>query len=79
MSNTEEADFDDDGMDGDPMDTGLFDADQIVSEFESQTASDGAGAGVSAWQRVENLLERKRLKESLRDLYDDDFLDDEYS
>lgn len=77
MSNTEEADFDDDGMDGDPMDTGLFDADQIVNEFESQSQSAQGRDSASAWQRVENLLERKRLKESLRDLYDDDFLDDE--
>ncbi len=77
MSDHEEAGFDDDALDGDPMDTGLFDAEQIVSEFESQSQAGGGGKRTSAWQRVENLLERKRLKESLRDLYDDDFLDDE--
>lgn len=77
MSNTEETGFDEDAMDGDPLDTGLFDVDQIVNEFESQTQSKNDRDNASAWQRVENLLERKRLKESLRDLYDDDFLDDE--
>jgi len=76
MSNTDEAGYDDDTMDGDPLDTGLFDVDQIVNEFESQSRDKNARS-TSAWQRVENLLERKRLKESLRDLYDDDFLDDE--
>ncbi|NNF51941.1 MAG: hypothetical protein HKN59_05855 [Gammaproteobacteria bacterium] len=76
MSNTDEVGYDDDAMDGDPLDTGLFDVDQIVNEFESQTHG-GNTRDTSAWQRVENLLERKRLKESLRDLYDEDFLDDE--
>lgn len=77
MTDHEEAGFDDDAMDSDPMDTGLFDAEQIVNEFESQSRVNGDSKRTSAWQRVENLLERKRLKESLRDLYDDDFLDDE--
>ncbi len=77
MSDRDQAGLDDDAMDGDPMDTGLFDADQIVSEFESQNSESRDNRSASAWQRVENLLERKRLKESLRDLYDDDFLDDE--
>lgn len=77
MSTTDEVGFEDDGMDGDPLDTGLFDVDQIVNEFESQSQGSKGRDSASAWQRVENLLERKRLKESLRDLYDDDFLDDE--
>ena len=76
MSNHEDASFEDEGLDNDPMDTGLFDADQIVNEFEAQSQSAAGRNKTSAWQRVENLLERKRLKESLRDLYDDDFLDD---
>lgn len=76
MSNHEEASFDDEGLDSDPLDTGLFDADQIVNEFEAQSQGAADRNKTSAWQRVENLLERKRLKESLSDLYDDDFLDD---
>lgn len=77
MSNREESGVDDDSLDGEAFDTGIFDADQIVSEFESQGGRGADSDSASAWQRVENLLERKRLRESLRDLYDDDFLDDE--
>ena len=77
MSSREESNIDDDAGDGEAFDTGIFDADQIVSEFESQCSGAGSPGSASAWQRVENLLERKRLRESLRDLYDDDFLDDE--
>ncbi len=36
MSNREESGVDDDSLDGEAFDTGIFDADQIVSEFESQ-------------------------------------------
>lgn len=77
MIDREESAVDDDGSDGEAFDTGLFDADQIVSEFESQNGSCVKGESASAWQRVENLLERRQLRESLRDLYDEDFLDDE--
>ena len=77
MDNREESGVDDDGLDGEAFDTGIFDADQIVSEFESQSGGGAKSESASAWQRVENLLERKRLRESLRDLYDEDFLDDE--
>lgn len=77
MSDHEQGSVDDESMDGEAFDTGIFDADQIVSEFESQVGSGAREDSASAWQRVENLLERRRLRESLRDLYDDDFMDDE--
>lgn len=77
MSGNDQGSVDDESMDGEAFDTGIFDADQIVSEFESQGGRESKDEATSAWQRVENLLERKRLRESLKDLYDDDFLDDE--
>ena len=77
MSNREERGVEDDSLDGEAFDTGMFDADQIVNELESQGDQGPKDDSSSGWQRVENLLERRRLRETLRDLYDEDFLDDE--
>lgn len=75
MGEREEESFEEDYSDGEPLDTGLFDAEEIVREFESQSGDRRDAKSAAAWQRVESLLERKRLRDSLRDMYDDDFLD----
>ncbi len=58
-------------------DTDLFSADAIVSELEnlreleSQPQSEKA-----AWRRLEDMMEDKRLRRTLCDLDDDEFLSD---
>lgn len=63
-------------MDGDiTIDTETLNIDAIVRDFEEREARK-KNKNASALKRIEEAREKKRLEESLRDCYDDDYPDD---
>ena len=67
-SDDREMDVDEDAY----TDTDLFDAETVAKAFEGRRQKNERKSAESARARVEEMVERKRLDENLRD-YDDDF------
>ena len=66
--------FDIDDIESSYTDTDLFDPQEIIEKLESkpEEGEDGKTNHLSALRRIEDMMDERRLEDSLRDLFDDD-------
>ena len=69
--------FDIEDIESEYTDTDLFNPEEIINKLESNPedgtkGKKGSSKHLSALRRIEDMMDERRLEDSLRDLFDDD-------